>query len=1541
MTAKSGGSRGVDSICRSIDRGMGHWMNVGEFTSAVQCTDPTFDRDGLTFKRLVALDLAWKRAHTKPTPQPARCNNSPCDNNGQCYLPLDLNSSNPIGWTEIDSKEGNMKKLVVKTAYFLTGAPSEVGSRLLDGRTSRVQHALAWGVANSTFGSRPQKSLLHAGETESGSALSQSPGGPNLIDSQLGNVIVVPERVGRFTAWLIAERIGGLASIRGLAAELDQIILRRWDFEVIPQPTLEVAVLDERLFGDDASKYVDPRNTSMEFVTGQSYRIAPLKLDLEKTNVSFGKIGDMSFQLRDAPDSFFVNTKSGLMFGVFEEAGEKSFASVVVDKGGESALVEQMNFTVVEPPKFIVATTTSGQRNFRSGASDYTDPTDASIEYETKRPYRFAPLVLNRTATKVSSGAFEDITFSVVGAPNSFFVQTGSGELFGTFEEAGDYRFELQAIDASKASSPVEVSRFNVRRKVDFSISSFKHVAEPAGRLFEFDIDDLVSNDPNSTQKEKYYSVREAPVHSRQLCYAEVAVRLAPIRIVAATGAAGGVTFTADGAPDGFFINTDTGKMLGKPTANQATNTSIYAVDKFGTRASLETIEFVVLPPDISLPQNGPHGKACLHGQPVDGDKFDSKFNCSCAGTSWTGENCEVPNNCRENEIVVVHHNDSGCQPCGMGSQPGEDRLECILRDWTCPASNGVNMGCNCSFDGPTKQTVDITCPGDMHTQATTWKTLLPPQTTTLHLVDVDPNAMADIFESLPATIGHVFVSLQDIPAGNVPEQSSKALDATCMNTASSDIVNCPVTNTNTSMRVGVCFDGACSGSGVTAVVCRPGEYADVERAACRPCDRGGFFASRPGLVGSGSHCGCSLCNNGTYSNTFGAVDPVANCQVCPLGTDTNAKAGYRACRCLEDFSRADRFGPCQSCSAERGVVCEDDIRMLKEGFYWTFGSPERQAQYTAFACNLRKEAQYDRALSAFNGTFPPSYECPTPANCLGGVSSACLEGRAGPLCSVCDVDARHFKLNGDCYKCPSSGASTVMLLLIGAALLTLLGAVLRVNLHNVPKEAERSAHAHLSDSGDDAACSSTAQEPSRLSTMTAIKILIGYIQVQSMITEVYTGVPWPSATKQFGTSLQVASGSMAIMMPSCLSASFQLDAHAEFLTSAVVPLVAVVVIGIVYVAAQHLSTRSRSQLQAECASSIFCVYFLVCPSITVNSIRLLVPCKQICTGNDGDTSTGCTEYLSADYSVACATPKHAAYQGFAGLAFAIYSILLPCAIAAPAVWSKFIATPADSAAAFNKPLLRGVQFYYSPYTEEYMFWETVDLFRKLFVTGIVVFIADGTSLQVTVGIFFALFFFVLQFHYAPYKAATENWLASAALAAISATLILGSLLRSTSAEIEANMPFSPVDTLQLGIILITVAVFMFAFVLYAVVRTKLTNSSHLQSEANLASTVAEEPTVHVNGSGYGEAHTIMNAAFDQAQIAVADSMHDLVLEVNNSQIILPTPPFLQRCKICDKRYVSHSGIEGCWDAKHALEPTIQFKSPFGLFFLFRATDKR
>jgi proto-oncogene tyrosine-protein kinase Ret/cadherin 2 type 1 (N-cadherin) len=187
------------------------------------------------------------------------------------------------------------------------------------------------------------------------------------IDSESGDIFAAPKTIGNYTAWLVAVNIKGTATTRGLPTELDQLLLKKWPFEVVDPPTFAVVLKDpthrSRQIADP-SKYDDPTTTT--FMKGVNYKIAPLGIDTAATQVSTGTLATITYTLEGASEDWFVSATSGVIQGEFNQTGITSFSLVAVDAGGQRAVVERYTFNVRSGP------------NGRGCANDGTTVIDAA-----------------------------------------------------------------------------------------------------------------------------------------------------------------------------------------------------------------------------------------------------------------------------------------------------------------------------------------------------------------------------------------------------------------------------------------------------------------------------------------------------------------------------------------------------------------------------------------------------------------------------------------------------------------------------------------------------------------------------------------------------------------------------------------------------------------------------------------------------------------------------------------------------------------------------------------------------------------------------------------------------------------------------------------------------------------------------------------------------------------------------------------------------------------------------------------------------------
>ncbi|KDO29141.1 hypothetical protein SPRG_05384 [Saprolegnia parasitica CBS 223.65] len=95
-----------------------------------------------------------------------------------------------------------------------------------------------------------------------------------------------------------------------------------------------------------------------------------------------------------------------------------------------------------------------------------------------------------------------------------------------------------------------------------------------------------------------------------------------------------------------------------------------------------------------------------------------------------------------------------------------------------------------------------------------------------------------------------------------------------------------------------------------------------------------------------------------------------------------------------------------------------------------------------------------------------------------------------------------------------------------------------------------------------------------------------------------------------------------------------------------------------------------------------------------------------------------------------------------------------------------------------NPSVVAGVGFIYHAYKDEFWFFEIVDLVRKLFMNGVIVFVGQGSIAQVVVGLIIIFIYMSILLAVQPYKEGSNNAVAAMAQMQLFVTLFAGLLVR-------------------------------------------------------------------------------------------------------------------------------------------------------------------
>ncbi|CAM9625594.1 unnamed protein product, partial [Ectocarpus fasciculatus] len=382
--------------------------------------------------------------------------------------------------------------------------------------------------------------------------------------------------------------------------------------------------------------------------------------------------------------------------------------------------------------------------------------------------------------------------------------------------------------------------------------------------------------------------------------------------------------------------------------------------------------------------------------------------------------------------------------------------------------------------------------------------------------------------------------------------------------------------------------------------------------------------------------------------------------------------------------------------------------------------------------CPSNTEYCHGHTISVPPGYWRPDlysssvYECPYKEEaCLGGPRASndtCGVGYEGPLCAVCSDEYYFASGDNSCRACSASGLNTV-----GIAIIAVLALVLFIPLCYL---------------GIQWAFSSTAET---LVTDFSIKIALSLIQIVTALP-VVTDVEFPPL---FGNISNVLN-KVNIDIPS----SFGILCEADYdfidvlMVTTLTPLAfwagLWLVYGVHYVYSRLILKHSNASIISTYGTYLWVYLFtsyMVLPGVAVYIFGTF-NCHDI----DDEGS-----YLRADYSISCASDRY--YFGTlwaAGMAF-VYCLGVPMTYLSLLRKRKHTLIARGNPESCTKlDLLKitPLTFLFSAYEPQFWYWEVIETFRRLILTGVLVLVAQGSALQLIVGMGLAVFFIKLYAYY-------------------------------------------------------------------------------------------------------------------------------------------------------------------------------------------------
>ena len=210
------------------------------------------------------------------------------------------------------------------------------------------------------------------------------------------------------------------------------------------------------------------------------------------------------------------------------------------------------------------------------------------------------------------------------------------------------------------------------------------------------------------------------------------------------------------------------------------------------------------------------------------------------------------------------------------------------------------------------------------------------------------------------------------------------------------------------------------------------------------------------------------------------------------------------------------------------------------------------------------------------------------------------------------------------------------------------------------------------------------------------------------------------------------------------------IDFHGRLLASTLGPLVAAGFLAITYRIAVRRNGTSGDLAAVEKVRHKHLTALLFLTFLVYSSVSSMVFQTYACDRLDDDI-----EYLRADYRIQCTDAKHKAFEVYAGIMVFVYPVGIPLLYAVLLFQRRDVLAHAGA----DKTAAQSVAALWEAYRPECFYYEIVECWRRIMLTGVVVFIFPDDAAQIAITILIAFFFLLIFEMLSPYKSESDMWL--------------------------------------------------------------------------------------------------------------------------------------------------------------------------------------
>ena len=608
---------------------------------------------------------------------------------------------------------------------------------------------------------------------------------------------------------------------------------------------------------------------------------------------------------------------------------------------------------------------------------------------------------------------------------------------------------------------------------------------------------------------------------------------------------------------------------------------------------------------------------------------------------------------------------------------------------------------------------------------------------------------------------------------------------------------------------------------------CKPGTYATLGASECTNCDLGKYGE---GKVRSS----CAQCAPGKYQDGKGET----SCKKCPLNTfsEKSENTALAECKKCEDLV-PNTITVEEGCVAMSSCVCDKQYYRNPTSLTCSScpnGGACDQPNMTELSLDTRKGYwRYDASDSSF-------HECLYMWHCVGtvggnytvadsGSNAQCAPGHTGALCGACKAGFKMIRLS--CTTCDVDSSTTGGMIALNVVVLAgilayLLKLAKKANEANKSPGSEKAVdssqsaqaaadgvymttlnsksqidamgnESSLSDgqpgdadnldensmsaagdgiymtgrsmSGSSSSGRAAAQTEPPPNVSDTIKILVSYLQVFSSFNTTM-GIPWPDNfsgmidVSQF-INVDFLSVFSNMDTPSFQVCGFVVPYFEQFITHM---LIFPCIVAMAYLAtglALLIRPSGKATYKRGRMKVLFTVMFLLYPSIGSKIFRLF---KCV--------SVGDRRFLEADMNIECGVEHHVTYVGVAVFFIFLYVIGIP-------LFTLFMLRSNrehlhDMASHKHEEIKDELGSLYCQYEEEFWYWELIEMFRKIILTGAIIAIGNGKSIQIIIALLVQFLYILSINRFAPFKEDRDDFVQFIASVQLFFTLLAGLIIK-------------------------------------------------------------------------------------------------------------------------------------------------------------------